>query len=80
MALHVLVDVEVAVGVHPDSVGPVAPTGVQWAIPGGYDVAVDAEDAHESVKFRDIEDVVLVDVDVAGPGQAGPLVQVLALG
>ena len=79
MSFHILVHVEVAVGVHPHGVGPVAPAGVQGALTGADDVAVDAEDAHESIKLRDVENVVLVDVDVAGPRQTGPFVQIFSV-
>ncbi len=79
MAFHVLIHVEITMGVHPDGVSAVAQTSVQWAVPRGDDVAVKAEDAHESIQFRHVQDFVVIDVDITWSGQAAPFFQIFTI-
>ena len=78
VAFEVLVDVDVAVGVHPDGVSALAVAHLDGAAPAGEYVAVHVEDGHEAVQFRHEDGFIGVYVDVAGAGEAEPLLQEVA--
>src|ERR1700730_16133937 len=78
--LLVLVDVDVAVRVHPDGMTAVDLAGPCRTHPPGDDLPIDRKEGDEAVQFGDIHDLVRIDIDVAWAGETRPLAQEVAFG
>src|SRR5262245_55196781 len=77
--LLVLVDIDIAVRVHPDGMTAIDLSGPGRARPAGEGLPLERQEGDQTVQFRNIYDLVRIDIDVAGAREASPLGQELAL-
>jgi hypothetical protein len=75
----VLIDIDVAVRVHPDGMATIDLASSGRTHPSGYDLPIDRKEGDETVQFGNIHDLVRIDIDVAWAGETSPLAQKIAL-
>src|SRR5262245_49589075 len=77
--LLVLVDIDIAVRVHPDGMSAIELSGACRAHPTAEDPPLNRQKGDQAVQFRDIHDLIRIDIDVAGAREVRPLGQELPI-